>query len=131
VSEIFFQLSGSDWADCPLATIGALAPTLLHLHTIGSRLDLSIIYNLYLSNPPNPLPPVPVAMPTSTTLSPYRPEVAQLVREALPTTQDGGAGGLAVVACGPEGIVMEAKNAVAGRRVLQLVEQSLDVNVSI
>lgn len=64
-------------------------------------------------------------MPTSTTLSPYRPEVAQLVREALPAAQDGGrvgsAGGLAVVACGPEGIVMEAKNAVAGLGVVERV----------
>lgn len=58
-------------------------------------------------------------------MQPYRPTVAQLVREHLPPPslrelEDGGEprnccghAGLAVVACGPEGIVSEARNAVA------------------
>jgi ferric-chelate reductase len=83
-------------------------------------------YNLYLTNPPFPLPSCPSILPESSTLSPYRPEVVQLVRQALPTGDFGGlgvesdkalestpGGGLAVVAAGPEGLVMEARNAVA------------------
>ncbi len=70
-------------------------------------------------------------LPSTTTLSPYRPEISQLVREAIPislagieggsSTDQAGHGGLAVVACGPEGIVMEARNAVAGLSVGQRI----------
>ncbi|WWD17418.1 hypothetical protein CI109_101859 [Kwoniella shandongensis] len=142
------------WVVKDMSTIEALSPTLLHLHTLSRKLSLNLTYNLYLTDPPNPLPPVPAILPSTTTLSPYRPEVAQLVREALPLpvplpgdvsletgestslspsggNEDGhiphhgvGAGhggGLAVVACGPEGIVMEAKNAVAGLGVAERV----------
>lgn len=139
------------WVVKDLCTIEALAPSLLHLYTLAQRLSLALTYNLYLTNPPHPLPPTPSLLPASTTLSPYRPEVAQLVRESLPlpltktqgasleqgrellTGGDDGhqvqhhgegrghAGGLAVVACGPEGIVMEAKNAVAGLGIAERV----------
>ncbi|OWT41852.1 ferric-chelate reductase [Cryptococcus neoformans Bt1] len=139
------------WVVKDLCTIEALAPSLLHLYTLAQRLSLTLTYNLYLTNPPHPLPSTPSLLPASTTLSPYRPEVAQLVRESLPlpltktqgasleqgrellTGGDDGhqvqhhgegrghAGGLAVVACGPEGIVMEAKNAVAGLGIAERV----------
>ncbi|OWZ67919.1 hypothetical protein AYX15_01108 [Cryptococcus neoformans] len=139
------------WVVKDLCTIEALAPSLLHLYTLAQRLSLTLTYNLYLTNPPHPLPSTPSLLPASTTLSPYRPEVAQLVRESLPlpltktqgasleqgrellTGGDDGhqvqhhgegrghAGGLAVVACGPEGIVMEAKNAVAGLGISERV----------
>lgn len=134
-----------------IGTIEALAPSLLHLYTLAQRLRLTLTYNLYLTDPPHPLPSTPSLLPASTTLSPYRPEVAQLVRESLPlpltkaqetlleqgreliTGDDDGhqtqhhgegrghAGGLAVVACGPEGIVMEAKSAVAGLGIAERV----------
>ncbi|KAK8864285.1 hypothetical protein IAR55_001531 [Kwoniella newhampshirensis] len=140
------------WVVKDMSTIKALSPTLCHLHALSRRLFLDLTYNLYLTNPPHPLPPVPSILPSTTTLSPYRPEVAQLVREALPlpTPLPGGVsletgestslsgdeqntrmphhglgaghgGGLAVVACGPEGLVMEAKNAVAGLGVAERV----------
>jgi ferric-chelate reductase len=104
------------------ATVEALAPTLRHLYDLAARHSLDLRYNVYLSSPPNPLPSTPANLPSSTTLSPYRPEVSQLVREALPTPSSTAnsesarrcRGGLAVIACGPEGIVLEAKNAVAG-----------------
>ncbi|WVF71615.1 hypothetical protein IAT40_006423 [Kwoniella sp. CBS 6097] len=123
------------WVVRDMSTITALSPTLLYLHKLATRLSVDLTYNLYLSDPPNPLPTVsvPGILPPSTTLSPFRPEVAQLVREALPLTTprsivgddhlvqtvhsddvgESGSGGLAVIACGPEGIVSEAKNAVA------------------
>ena len=101
-------------------TIEALAPTLSHLHGRACAVGVHLSYNLYLSNPPTPLPPPPDSMPDGTTLSPYRPEIAQLVRAALPTAQSDAegtpsstGGGLLVVASGPEGIVLEARNAVA------------------
>lgn len=78
---------------------------------------MELQYNLYLTDPPVPLPPIPAPLPHSTTLSPFRPEVAQLVREALPSS-----GGLAVVAAGPEGLVMEARNAVASIGISQSAE---------
>ncbi|WVQ82201.1 hypothetical protein IAT38_004329 [Cryptococcus sp. DSM 104549] len=145
------------WVVKDLSTIEALSPTLLHLHTLAERLSLALTYNLYLTDPPHPLPPSPAVLPANTTLSPYRPEVAQLVREALPIPSpiagasaseqgrdpnpdadaaaedseghvvphhgvgQGHAGGLAVVACGPEGIVMEAKNAIAGLGIAERV----------
>lgn len=96
-----------------------------HLYEIATRLEVELTYSLYLTNPPFPLPSTPAALPEHTTLSPYRPEVAQLVREVLPSAglslEDGSAaaakstsgGGLAVVAAGPEGLVREAQNAVA------------------
>jgi ferric-chelate reductase len=114
------------WVVRDLSTIEALAPTLAHLATVATRLDVDMSYNLYLTNPPFPLPSCPSILPESSTLSPYRPEVVQLVRQALPTGDFGGlgvesdkalestpGGGLAVVAAGPEGLVMEARNAVA------------------
>ncbi|WWC70327.1 uncharacterized protein I206_104277 [Kwoniella pini CBS 10737] len=117
------------WVVRDMSTIQALSPTLMHLHNLSKRLSLSLTYHLYLSDPPHPLPTLPQSLPFSTTLSPYRPEVSQLVRAALPlplspsnpesgiispTECDVSAGGgLAVVACGPEGIVMETKNAIA------------------
>lgn len=82
---------------------------MLHLYNIALRLGVELVYNLYITNPPFPLPSCPAILPSSTTLSPYRPEVAQLVRESLPVDGEG----LAVVASGPEGLVMEARNAVA------------------
>ncbi|OCF36712.1 ferric-chelate reductase [Kwoniella heveanensis BCC8398] len=138
------------WVVRDISTITALSPTLLYLHNLATRLSVDLTYHLYLSNPPNPLPTIPAILPQqSTTLSPFRPEIAQLVREALPisthssdasaataaeqgsgrpndtallsdtannqreTSPDEEGGGLAVIACGPEGIVSEAKNAVA------------------
>ncbi|WVQ99275.1 hypothetical protein IAU59_006407 [Kwoniella sp. CBS 9459] len=132
------------WVVRDMSTITALSSTLLYLHNLATRLSVDLTYNLYLSNPPNPLPSCPVGiLPSSTTLSPFRPEVAQLVREALPTSthssiagvesgmedvssREGGgvlgAGGLAVIACGPEGIVSEAKNAVACLSVAERIK---------
>lgn len=108
------------------ATIEALAPTMAHLYDLASGLDTEIVYNFYLTDPPTANLPAPAVLPNSTSLSPYRPEVSQLVREALPqppvtlgtnekTASHGG--GLAVIAAGPEGLVMEARNAVAGLSV--------------
>lgn len=107
-----------------VATIGALSPTLSYLHETATQLGIELQYNLFLSVPPNPLPPTPNALPPSTTISPYRPEVAQLVREGLPLVrgEGGSSGGMAVIACGPEGIVMEARNAVAGLGVMERVK---------
>lgn len=112
------------WVVRDLSTVVGLARTLAHLHTTCERLGIELAYKLYLSEPPTPLPSVPALLPSSTTLSPYRPEVAQLVRTALPLAvsaevesgpvSGAAGGGLAVVACGPEGIVKEAGNAVAG-----------------
>ncbi|WVO16320.1 hypothetical protein L204_103995 [Cryptococcus depauperatus] len=138
------------WVVKEISAIEALAPTLSHLYTLSQKLCLSLTYNLYLSDPPHPLPPSPTLLPATTTLSPYRPEVAQLVREALPLPlalredssleegefglddseghvpyhgfSKGYGGGLAVVACGPEGIVMEAKNAVAGLGITERIQ---------
>lgn len=128
-------------ADQGLATIEALAPTLSHLARLASRLGLVLQYNLYLTSPSAPLPLSPQTLPSTTTLSPYRPEIAQLVREALPPPparapslssvdaedsavegqSDKCHGGLAVIACGPEGIIMEARNAVAGLGIRERV----------
>ncbi|WWC89453.1 uncharacterized protein L201_004377 [Kwoniella dendrophila CBS 6074] len=127
------------WVVRDMSTIQALSPTLLYLHNLAEKLSVSLTYNLYLSNPPNPLPNVPAILPKSTILSPYRPEISQLVRTALlplsstrmnnlesaiiqnetSLSEESGSvsgicgNGLAVIACGPEGIVMETKNAIA------------------
>ncbi|KAL1413525.1 hypothetical protein Q8F55_001299 [Vanrija albida] len=112
------------WVVRDMSTILALAPTLAHLDNVAKPLGVNLTYSLYITDPPFPLPPVPEILPESTTLSPYRPEVAQLVRAALPGGSEDAEtasekppsahGGLAVVAAGPEGLVMEARNAVAG-----------------
>lgn len=86
-----------------------------------------IEYHMYLTRPPTPLPEFPPGtLPPNTTLSPYRPMVSQIVRETLPAPtlpelEEGKGiktccthGGLAVLACGPVGIVSESENAVAG-----------------
>ncbi|KAK4686131.1 hypothetical protein P7C73_g4004, partial [Tremellales sp. Uapishka_1] len=39
------------WVVKDLSTIEALAPTLLHLHILASRLNLNLTYNLYLTSP--------------------------------------------------------------------------------
>ncbi|KAL7421724.1 hypothetical protein Q5752_003495 [Cryptotrichosporon argae] len=131
------------WVVRDLSTIEALAPTLAHLHDQAARLGMALTYALYLSRPPTPLPVLSPALPASTTLNPFRPSVAQLVREALPvepghvSLEAGDAtppsaaasasttmttrGGLAVVAAGPEGLVMEARNAVAEMSVASRV----------
>jgi ferric-chelate reductase len=126
-----------------LATLQTISPTLSFLYASAANVGLEIVYDLYLSEPPTPLPKVPSKLPLSTSLSPYRPEVAQLVRQALRSitlradnasesgesgqshsnqsvetgsvsaASGGIRGGLAVIACGPEGIVTEAGNAVA------------------
>ncbi|WWC61748.1 uncharacterized protein I303_104333 [Kwoniella dejecticola CBS 10117] len=125
------------WVVRDMSTVQALTPTLSHLHNLSRRLTMTLTYHLYLSNPPHPLPTLSDTLPASTTLSPYRPEVSQLVRAALPVPckpshvnlemgiasasnmmsseaePEAEGGGLAVVACGPEGIVMETKNAIA------------------
>jgi ferric-chelate reductase len=114
-------------ADFWLATIECMAPTLAYLSTLASSANaFQLIYHLYLTNPPHPLPSAPPAsLPPNTTLSPYRPSISQLVRESLPPPtlpelEEGQGmktccdlGGMAVVACGPEGIVTESRNAVA------------------
>lgn len=98
-----------------------------HLHDLALGLETDIVYNLFLTDPSAPLPPAPAVLADSTTLAPYRPEVSQLVRDALPTTavalesDDKAHGGLAVIAAGPEGLVMEARNAVAGISVAERV----------
>lgn len=107
-------------------TIEAFAPMLHYLHERAAQsgqIDLS--FRLHLTRPPSPLPTSPPALlaPFST-LSPYRPSISQLVQEALPPPtipelEDGKQrtccthGGMAVIACGPEGIVAESRNAVA------------------
>ncbi|RXK40113.1 hypothetical protein M231_02570 [Tremella mesenterica] len=110
------------WVVRDLSTIHALAPTLSHLRKRAEIIGLRIQYQLYLTDPPSPLPPILDSLRDCSTISPYRPEVAQLVRAALPlpnakdveAASEKHGGGLAVVACGPEGLVMEGKNAVAG-----------------
>ena len=107
------------------ATIESMAPTLAYLAALASTSGFQLIYHLYLTNPPRPLPSgSPPSLPATTTLAPYRPSISQLVREALPPPtfpelEEGRTktccthGGLAVVACGPEGLVTESRNAVA------------------
>ncbi|TYJ57001.1 hypothetical protein B9479_002280 [Cryptococcus floricola] len=135
------------WVVKELSAIEALSPTLLHLHALAQRLGLQLTYNLYLTDPPHPLPPSPAVLPSTTTLSPYRPEVAQLVRESLPlpiplrggsslemgvTDEEehlgghggvgkGHGGGLAVIACGPANLVSEASNSIAGLSIAERV----------
>ncbi|WVR07160.1 hypothetical protein IAU60_004201 [Kwoniella sp. DSM 27419] len=149
------------WVVRDLSTVRALAPTLryLHVRAQGMSPPLAIAYNLHLSLPPSPLPALPSGLPRDTTLSPYRPEIAQLVRQALPLAPlvafDGAqqmvrsaeeaqveresidqvnnpaedairahgqtGGGLVVVACGPEGLVSEARNAVASLSLAERV----------
>lgn len=99
------------WVVRELSLIEALAPTLVHLYESARQLDLDLSFSLYLSAPPSPLPQLN-GLPKGTAVSPYRPEIKQLVREALPPGENHG--GLAVVAAGPEGLVCEARNAVAG-----------------
>ncbi len=104
-----------------------MAPTLSFLHEQVDKLpSLELTYNLYLTQPPRPLPTGVPSMPTGTKLQPYRPDVSQLVQECmppptLPELEDGRGmrtccsnGGVAVIACGPESIVAESRNAVAG-----------------
>ncbi|WWC94063.1 hypothetical protein V866_000901 [Kwoniella sp. B9012] len=124
------------WVVRDMSTIQAISPTLTYLHDQSNHLDIELQYNLYLSNPPNPLPDVPSTLPGTTKLSPYRPEISQLLRESLPIptltsdsiqleshmAESGSmrkdiGGGLAVIACGPEGIVTESKNAIASLSV--------------
>ncbi|KAJ9100909.1 hypothetical protein QFC20_005325 [Naganishia adeliensis] len=107
------------------STIESMAPTLAYLAALASTSGFQLIYHLYLTHPPRPLPSgPPPSLPATTTLAPYRPAISQLVREALPPPtfpelEEGRTktccthGGLAVVACGPEGIVTESRNAVA------------------
>ncbi|WVQ72614.1 hypothetical protein IAR50_002172 [Cryptococcus sp. DSM 104548] len=133
------------WVVKELSAIEALSPTLLHLHTLSQNLRLELTYNLYLTDPPHPLPPSPAVLPCTTTLSPYRPEVAQLVRESLPLPKPlhddsyaglaheeehlgghggvgrGHGGGLAVIACGPANLVSEASNSIAGLSISERV----------
>lgn len=106
------------WVVRELPLVEALAPTLGHLHESAERLCVELQLSIYLSSPPNPLPQ-PDGLPKGATVSPYRPEVAQLVREALPVGEKHG--GLAVIAAGPEGLVSEARNAVASLSVSQRV----------
>lgn len=103
------------WVVREPSLVDALAPTLVHLHESAERLAVDLQFSIYLSNPPSPLPQSD-DLPKGTTMAPYRPEVGQLVREALPRN-----GGLAVIAAGPEGLVSEARNAVAGLGVAQRV----------
>lgn len=106
------------WVVREISLVEALAPTLVHLRECAERLAVNLEFSIYLTSPPTPLPQLE-DLPKGTTVSPYRPEVAQLVREALPTSQDHG--GLAVIAAGPDGLVSEARNAVAGLSVAQRV----------
>lgn len=101
-----------------------------HLYELASGLDTEIMYNFFLTDPPSANIRAPAGLPSTTSLSPYRPEVSQLVREALPQppvtlgSNEKAAshgGGLAVIAAGPEGLVMEARNAVAGLGVASRV----------
>jgi ferric-chelate reductase len=97
---------------------------LTRLHELALTLETEISYELFLTNPPATLPPAMSLLP-SATLTPARPEVSQLVRDALPSTvalgSDTPRGGLAVIAAGPEGLVTEARNAVAGISVAERV----------
>lgn len=104
------------------ATVQALSKTLTYLYKKASKMSIELLVNLYLSKPPSPLPTSLPHLPNATTINPYRPEVAQLVRDVVSSlssstnTSDAGLAGtkgLAVVACGPEGIVLEARNAIA------------------
>ena len=115
-----------------IATVHALAPTLAHLQRRATASGLQLNYEIFLSNPSSPLPVIPDCLRGFTSMSPYRPEVAQLVREALPCppadgeapvnpASAGHGGGLAVIACGPEGLVMEGRNAVASLSIAERV----------
>lgn len=111
-----------------VAAIESMTPTLLHLADQAAQQDITLTFDLYLTKPPSPLPALH-SLPASTTLQPFRPTISQLVREhlpppSLPELETGGKprnccghGGLAVVACGPEGIVIEAGNAVASLHI--------------
>ncbi|KAJ9101116.1 hypothetical protein QFC21_003334 [Naganishia friedmannii] len=115
------------WVVRDMSTIESMSATLTYLHALATSTNaFQLNYHLYLTSPPAPLPPgPPSSLPATTKLSPYRPAISQLVRESLPPPtlpelEEGrGAktccslGGLAVVACGPEGIVTESRNAVA------------------
>ncbi|WVW83773.1 hypothetical protein I302_105794 [Kwoniella bestiolae CBS 10118] len=124
------------WVVRDISTIQALSPTLSYLHTLSLKWGLELNYNLYLSYPATPLPGIPSCLAPTTRLNPFRPEISQLLRESLPVPstssmaehehelgiarptaeaeaeQEAG-GGIAVIACGPEGIVAETKNAIA------------------
>jgi ferric-chelate reductase len=119
-----------------LATIESMSATLTYLHTLATTTNaFQLNYHLYLTCPPAPLPfGPPPSLPPTTQLSPYRPSISQLVRESLPPptfpeleygmddTVNAprtccSLGGMAVVACGPEGIVTESRNAVASLSV--------------
>ncbi|CAK9785416.1 hypothetical protein CC85DRAFT_272649 [Cutaneotrichosporon oleaginosum] len=109
------------WAVRDLSTIEALAPTLTRLHELAAALDTEIEYALFLTDPPATLPPTMSLVP-SATLTPSRPEVPCLVREALGGGAFGdGPRGLAVIAAGPEALVTQARNAVAGISVAERV----------
>ncbi|BEJ12085.1 hypothetical protein CspHIS471_0205450 [Cutaneotrichosporon sp. HIS471] len=112
------------WVVRDLSTIEAIAPTMTRLHELALSLDTDLSYALYLTDPPATLPPALSLVP-SATLTPCRPDVSQLVRDALPSSvslgNDKPGGGLAVIAAGPEGIVTEARNAVAGISVSERV----------
>ncbi|KAK1924119.1 putative ferric reductase transmembrane component [Papiliotrema laurentii] len=109
------------WVVRDMSTVEALSPTLEYLYRKAKTNHIDLAYRLYLSQPPSPLPCLPPSLAPFSTLSPFRPEVSQLVQELLPSDHHGpeAAGenahspGMAVIACGPEGIVMEARNAVA------------------
>lgn len=94
------------------------------LHELALSLETELSYALFLTDPPTTLPPALSLLP-SATLTPSRPEVAQLVCDALPSAvslgNDKPQRGLAVIAAGPEGLVTEARNAVAGISVAERV----------
>lgn len=119
------------WVVRDVSTVEALSPRLVHLRQIAPP-SCELIYRFHLTNPTSsPLP----TLPFPSDVSPYRPSISQLVRESLPPPtileieeNDGqptrtccSHGGLAVIACGPDGIVAESGNAVASLSVKERV----------
>lgn len=111
------------WVVRDVSTVEALAPRLLHLRQIAPS-SCELAYHFFLTKPVSPTPDTLPSL--NATISPFRPSISQLVRESLPPPtmleieENGGEpktccthGGMAVVACGPDGIVAESGNAVA------------------
>lgn len=113
------------------ATVEALSSTLSYLHARAKKIRIDLRYDIYLTRQTSSLPDISAILPITTTLSSGRPEISQLVRSTslssrpsrdTETGQQDLLEGLAVIACGPEGIIAEAGNAVASLSIKERVK---------